>query len=214
MGYEILMIDHEESGRALISKGFLDEAKLISEANVKVFAELISEELPLVGIEPSAILSFRDEYPNLVDRGLKEAALNLSKNVLLIDEFIVKEIEKGHLNSKQFESEKKEIILHGHCHQKALSSIDITAKMLSLAENYSVEIIPSGCCGMAGSFGYESEHYDLSMKIGEQVLFPKVRNAKEGQLIVAPGTSCRHQIFDGTGRSALHPIEILFDALI
>ena len=100
-----------------------------------------------------------------------------------------------------------------HCHQKALSSVDKSAWILGLPENYEVEMIPSGCCGMAGSFGYEKEHYDVSMKIGELVLFPAVRKSATESIIAAPGTSCRHQIFDGTKRNTKHPIEILFDAL-
>jgi Fe-S oxidoreductase len=106
------------------------------------------------------------------------------------------------------------IKLHGHCHQKALASVESTKKMLSIPVNYSVEEIKSGCCGMAGSFGYESEHYEVSMKVGELVLFPEVRKSGQEVIIAAPGTSCRHQIMDGTGRKALHPIEVLFDALI
>jgi Fe-S oxidoreductase len=105
-------------------------------------------------------------------------------------------------------------MLHGHCQQKALSSTSHTVKMLSLPKNYRVETIPSGCCGMAGSFGFEKEHYDLSMQIGELVLFPAVRNQPAEVLIAAPGTSCRHQVHDGTGKKAYHPVEILFDALV
>jgi Fe-S oxidoreductase len=113
-----------------------------------------------------------------------------------------------------FTKESKKIKLHGHCHQKALASVEPTRKMLSIPENYQVEEIRSGCCGMAGSFGYEAEHYELSMKVGELVLFPEVRKSTEDTLIAAPGTSCRHQIMYGTGRKAYHPIEILYDALI
>ena len=145
---------------------------------------------------------------------LFEAAKQLSKNVFLIDEFIASEIEKGNISKEQFTQEKKLIKLHGHCQQKALSSVATSVKILSLPQHYSVETIPSGCCGMAGSFGYEKEHYDLSMKIGELVLFPTVRSQPAGVIIAAPGTSCRHQVKDGTGRKALHPVEILYDALV
>jgi Fe-S oxidoreductase len=106
------------------------------------------------------------------------------------------------------------IKLHGHCQQKALSSVSPSVKLLSLPENYNVETIPSGCCGMAGSFGYEKEHYDLSMKIGELVLFPIVRKQADEVIIAAPGTSCRHQVKDGTGKKALHPVEVLWNALV
>ena len=124
------------------------------------------------------------------------------------------EIEKGNISREAFTKEEKLVKLHGHCQQKALSSLVPSVKVLTLPENYRVEVIPSGCCGMAGSFGYEKEHYDLSMKIGELVLFPTVRSADAQTLIAAPGTSCRHQIKDGTGRKALHTVEILYDALL
>jgi len=123
------------------------------------------------------------------------------------------EIAAGNIKSGSFTSKSQKIKLHGHCHQKALSSINWSQKLLSLPENYTVETIPSGCCGMAGSFGYEVEHYDVSQQIGELVLFPAVRKTDAETLIAAPGTSCRHQITDGTGRKALHPVEILWEAL-
>jgi Fe-S oxidoreductase len=132
---------------------------------------------------------------------------------LLFEEFIQQEMEKGNITQDQFSDRPMTIKLHGHCQQKAIASTHTTKNMLSLPRNYKVEEIPSGCCGMAGSFGYEKEHYDLSMKVGELVLFPEVRKTNYDTLIAAPGTSCRHQILDGTGKHAFHPIEILFDAL-
>jgi Fe-S oxidoreductase len=169
----------------------------------------------LIGIEPSAILTFRDEYPELADPSLKEDALRLAKNVFLFDEFFVNipHREDSSLTTL-FTKDKQTIKLHGHCQQKAVASMDSTIKMLSIPENFKVDLITSGCCGMAGSFGYEKEHYDLSMKIGELGLFPEVRKADLDTIISAPGTSCRHQIKDGTGRIALHPIEVMFNALI
>lgn len=131
----------------------------------------------------------------------------------MFDEFIINEIEKGKIRKDQFTIRPLRIKLHGHCHQKSLASTEPTKEMLSFPENYIVDEIPSGCCGMAGSFGFEKEHYDLSMKIGELVLFPAVRDASAEIIISAPGTSCRQQIKDGTGRNALHPIEIFYDAL-
>lgn len=213
LGYEVNIIKHAESGRAYISKGFLHQAKKIAEKNVDTLKDIISSETPLIGIEPSTILGFRDEYPNLITSENKPIALKLSKNVLLIDEFISQEIDKGNISSSLFTSVEKEIMLHGHCHQKALSSIDYTEKLLTLPINYNVKTIPSGCCGMAGSFGYEKEHFKLSNKIGEMVLFPAIRQTKNNVIIAASGTSCRHQIKDGTKKTALHPIEILYDAL-
>jgi Fe-S oxidoreductase len=192
----------------------MKEAKQLAISNVEMLKDIVSEDNPLIGIEPSAILSFRDEYPDLVGKELKPAAVRLGKSALMFDEFIASEIEKGNILPEQFSKEPKKIKLHGHCHQKSIASIKPTVKMLSLPVNYKVEEIKSGCCGMAGSFGYEKEHYELSMKVGELVLFPAVRNAETDTLISAPGTSCRAQILDGTGRTAYHPIEILFDALI
>jgi FAD/FMN-containing dehydrogenase/Fe-S oxidoreductase len=214
LGYEVLIPEHIESGRAWLSKGLLRSAKKIANKNISLLSAIISADTPLLGIEPSAILTFRDEYIDLADDDKFEQAKELAKHVFLIDEFIASEIEKGHISSSLFTKEKKKIKLHGHCQQKSLSSVAPSAKLLSLPENYSVEIIPSGCCGMAGSFGYEKEHYELSMKIGELVLFPAVRSADEETIIAAPGTSCRHQVKDGTGKKAKHPVEILYEALL
>lgn len=214
LGYEVEIPGHEQSGRALISKGFLRKTKKIAETNVRVLSDLVTEDRPLVGIEPSAILSFRDEYPDLVDRSMIEKARQLGDNALMIDEFLDREMEKGRIDNTLFTKEKKLIKLHGHCQQKAIASQEPTKRMLSFPANYEVEIIPSGCCGMAGSFGYEKEHYDLSMKVGELVLFPEVRKQPEEIVIAAPGTSCRHQIADGTGKKSQHPVEILYEALV
>ena len=213
LGYEVELLKHDESGRSFISKGMLAEAKALAIKNVSLFADLITDETPLVGIEPSAILSFRDEYIDLVPPQLKEKAEKLSKNVFLVDEFIHSEMLKGKITSASFTSASKKILLHGHCHQKAIGSVAKSKEILCLPKNYKVDIIPSGCCGMAGSFGYEKEHYDVSMQVGELVLFPAIRKSEENVLIAAPGTSCRHQIHDGTKRTAMHPIEILYQAL-
>ncbi|RAJ08416.1 FAD/FMN-containing dehydrogenase [Chitinophaga skermanii] len=213
LGYTVEMIDHPESARALMSKGMLRKAKKIAEQNVQIFHGIVSENTPLLGIEPSAILSFRDEYPDLVSAELRTKAQQLAKHVYLIDEFIANEIDKGHITAAQFTDAPQQIKLHGHCQQKALSGTAHSKKMLSLPANYSVDVIPSGCCGMAGSFGYEKEHFDISMQIGELVLFPAVRKAAPGTIIAAPGTSCRHQVKDGTGVIAKHPVEVLFEAL-
>ncbi|HEY4156000.1 MAG TPA: heterodisulfide reductase-related iron-sulfur binding cluster, partial [Puia sp.] len=213
LGYEVIIPEHDESGRAWMSKGLLKAAKKIANRNIASLAKIVTAENPLIGIEPSAILTFRDEYIDLADDENWEAAKALSKNVLLIDEFISREIEKGNIDHTLFTKEKRQVKLHGHCQQKALSSLSASVKMLSLPENYTVETIPSGCCGMAGSFGFEKEHYDLSMKIAELVLLPAVRSQGEDVIIAAPGTSCRHQIKDGAQRKALHPVEVLFEAL-
>ena len=213
LGYTVVIPNHIESGRTWLSKGLLRKAQQIANKNIEMLAPLISPQTPLVGIEPSAILAFRDEYPDLATDANLQAAKKLAANALLIEEFLAREIEAGHLTAASFTTEPRQIKLHGHCQQKAVASLAHTVKVLSLPANYQVSTIPSGCCGMAGSFGYEQEHYDLSMKIAELVLLPAVRQANPHTIIAAPGTSCRHQIKDGTGRRAMHPVEILWEAL-
>lgn len=213
LNYEVVLTDHAESGRSAISKGLLPKAKKAAEKNVEIFSRLITEKTPLIGLEPSAILSFRDEYPSLVRRDLKKQAAVLGENALLLEEFIASEAEAGRIKAESFVDEKQQIRLHGHCHQKALSSMVAAKKTLLLPKNYEVTLIPSGCCGMAGSFGYEVEHYNVSQQIGDLVLFPTVRSLPKETIVAAAGTSCRHQISDGTGRKAKHPAEILYEAL-
>ena len=214
LGYTVVIPQHLESGRTWLSKGLLRKAKEIANKNIELLSGIVSAQTPLLGIEPSAILAFRDEYPDLATDQNLEAAKQLATNSLMIDEFLANELEKGNLNSTLFTTKSRTIQLHGHCQQKAVASLAPTVKLLSLPANYIVQTIPSGCCGMAGSFGYEKEHYQLSMQIGELVLFPAVRKSAEDTIIAAPGTSCRHQVKDGTGRKALHPVEILWEALL
>ena len=214
LGYQVEIPKHEESGRAWLSKGLLHDAKKIAQKNIEMLSRVIRHDAPLIGIEPSAILTFRDEYIDLADDDQLQMAKELSSNVYLIDEFITKEIAKGNISKEQFTKEKKLIKLHGHCQQKAWNALASSEHLLSLPENYKVETIPSGCCGMAGSFGYEKEHYDISMQIGELVLLPTIRKQPEDVIIAAPGTSCRHQIKDGTQKTAKHPVEVLYDALL
>jgi FAD/FMN-containing dehydrogenase/Fe-S oxidoreductase len=213
LGYEVVIPKHVESGRPQLSKGLLDDAKALANKNVTMLKDIITEQTPLVGIEPSAILTFRDEYPDLVDNNLVESAKSLAKNTLMVEEFLAKEIDAKRIASNVFTQEKRLIKLHGHCQQKSLSSLVPAKKALSLPANYEVQLIPSGCCGMAGSFGYEKEHFELSNQVGELVLFPTIRQQPEEVIIAASGTSCRHQIHDGTGRTAQHAVEILFEAL-
>jgi len=213
LGYEVVIPKHLESGRTYLSKGLVRTAKKIAIQNTIYLKDIISETTPLIGIEPSAILSFRDEYPELVGKDLLQDALKLACNTLMFDEFFMREVEKGKIAKESFCKVAKQIKLHGHCQQKSIASTLPTKKMLAFPENYTVDEIPSGCCGMAGSFGYEKEHYDISMKVGELVLFPAIRETKKDVILAALGTSCRCQIKDGTGREALHPVEIMFDAL-
>jgi Fe-S oxidoreductase len=214
LGYHVDIPNHKESGRAFLSKGMLKEAGQIARENVEMLFDLVNKSKPLIGLEPSAILGFCDEFPDLLKGDLQLKAKDLAKHCYLIEEFISNEFEAGRIKKEQFSQDKKTVRLHGHCHQKAMGKLVPGKKMLGIPENYEVLLIPSGCCGMAGSFGYEEEHYEISMKIGELVLFPTIRNLTEETLVAASGTSCRHQIADGTGRKALHPAEILWDALL
>lgn len=214
LGYQVIFIPHADSGRPQLSKGLLDDAKVLADANTDIFKDLITATTPLVGVEPSAILTFRDEYTTLTRGKKQEEAKRIAKHVFTIEEFLAHEIDAGHIKSEQFTEEVKLIKVHGHCHQKALSSMVPSKKVLSLPKNFKVHMIASGCCGMAGSFGYEKEHYEVSMKIGELVLFPTVRKQPEEVIIAAAGTSCRHQIKDGTSRKSYHPVEILWDSLV
>ena len=212
LNYNVKIVAHYESGRSYLSKGLLEKAKDLATKNVLIFKDLITSETPLIGIEPSAILTFTDEYIKLADD--KASAEHIAKHTFLIEEFIQQEIKLGNIKTEQFTKEAKTIKFHGHCHQKALRNQSSSFDILNLPENYKVTIIPSGCCGMAGSFGYEKEHFEVSMQIGEQTLFPAVRSASSTTIISANGTSCRHQIKDGTQREALHPITILKQALL
>ncbi len=189
------------------------KAKKIANENIKLFQKLIGPDTPLIGIEPSAILTFRDEYVDLADTENGVAARALAENALLFEEFFMREVSAGRIGAGQFHDEAKKLVVHGHCQQKAVASVAPMVEMLSVPSGYDVSVIPSGCCGMAGSFGYEKEHYEISMQIGNLVLFPAVRQQAAETVVVAPGTSCRHQIWDGTGRKALHPVEVLFNAL-
>lgn len=213
LGYSVKIPAHKPSGRTWLSKGLIRKAKEIAENNVLLLKDLVSAEKPLIGIEPSAILAFRDEYPELVSEHLRADAAKLSENALLFEEFFVREIEKGAITETMFGEAQKEILLHGHCQQKAVASTEPLKRMLSFPRNFSVREIPSGCCGMAGSFGYEKEHREMSLKIGNTTLFPAVRAAAPETAVAAPGTSCRHHIRNETGRKALHPVEIMYAAL-
>ena len=216
LGYRVEIPRHGESGRAAISKGCLRLAKKYAVKNVSLLKDVLSGDCPLVGIEPSCILSFRDEYPDLVPPEMRAEAKELAGNCLLFDEFLMREVRAGRIGPGAFRETDADIWLHGHCHQKSLVGVGATADLLRLIPGARVHVIPSGCCGMAGSFGYEKEHYATSMAIGEMVLFPTVRKAVESPgktLVAAPGTSCRQQILDGTGVKAQHPVEILFNSL-
>ncbi|MFO7616620.1 MAG: FAD-linked oxidase C-terminal domain-containing protein [Bacteroidales bacterium] len=214
LGYEVRVLKGHNSARTYLSKGLLRQAKRIIRSNILRYAPLVGPGMPLIGLEPSAILGFRDEYPELAGPDLTDKAIDLGANCLMLEEFLEREMKAGRITKDQFTRNSCQILLHGHCQQKAIASTRSTLFVLGFPENYACKEIPSGCCGMAGAFGYEQEHYELSQQVGELVLFPAVREAAGGTLICAPGTSCRSHIEDGTGRRALHPAEILFEAVV
>jgi FAD/FMN-containing dehydrogenase/Fe-S oxidoreductase len=214
LGYQVTIPHHHESARSFLSKGFVKKAQTIANQNIILLSSQVSAHTPIIGLEPSAILSFRDEYPDLASPANKAAAAHLAQHSYLLEEWLATQLDAKKINRSLFSTQPRLIKLHGHCHQKALSNIATAKKALSIPTNYQVQLIPSGCCGMAGSFGYEAEHYTLSQQIGELVLFPTVRQQPSNVIIAAAGTSCRHQIHDATQRTALHPAQILYQALL
>jgi FAD/FMN-containing dehydrogenase/Fe-S oxidoreductase len=214
LGYEVIIPLHQESGRTYLSKGLVKKAAAIANANIELLSGLVSATTPLIGIEPSAILTFRDEYIDLADEKNKRAAQSLAVHSFTIEEFLSKQAAAGLIDRNLFTTEQRELHIHGHCYQKALSSQQSLLDTVQLPVNFKAKLIPSGCCGMAGGFGYEQEHYDISQQVGELVLFPAVRAVPEQDIIVASGTSCRHQVKDGTHKKAWHPVEVLYEALV
>ena len=214
-GYGVTVTQGLESGRTQISKGLLRRAREVTAQAVEALYPHASKGTPIVGLEPSAILSFRDEVPDLLEGDdLKRKARAVAEHTLTFEEFVVAEADAGRLAELPWSDDRPtRFLLHGHCHQKALVGIQPSVQALAIIPDAEVEVIPSGCCGMAGSFGYEKEHYDVSMQIGELVLFPAVREAPAEVAVVAAGTSCRHQIADGANRHALHPAEVLARAV-
>ena len=174
---------------------------------------LLSSDHPLIGIEPSAILTFRDEIPSLVDANKRKQAEQLKPNCLLLDEFIAREFKAGKITSDSFHGKQQKILLHGHCHQKSIAGLTSTRIALTIPSQYEVELLPTGCCGMAGSFGYEKKHYKISQQIANLVLFPRLLNKPIKSIIASNGTSCRHQIKDGIEQTGFHTAEILYNAL-
>jgi len=209
LGFEVKLITGLNSGRAHLSKGMLTQAKRHAEKNIGELADKVTTEQPLVGIEPSSILTFKDETLSLLRGEQREQAMAVAANTFTLQEFLVRQVEAGNVKPSQFKKTNRPIYIHGHCHEKALIGQSDLQTICSLV-SHEVHLIPSGCCGMAGSFGYEKEHYEVSMQIGELVLLPAVRNMSNDAILVASGTSCRHQIKDGTGKRALHPAELLW----
>lgn len=205
-GYKVHIPDFHEVGRPQISKGFLDQAKNILDENLPKLTAFVRQEMPVIGLEPSEILTLRDEYLDLCDDDQLEDAKKVAEQSFTFEEFAAKNLA----NSSESPQNQK-VYIHGHCHAKSLIGSADLEKALKIG-GYKTELLDTGCCGMAGSFGYEENHYDVSMKIGEQRLFPALRSLPADALICAPGFSCRHQIKDGTNRHALHPAQLLAKA--
>lgn len=205
-GYAVELVERQCCGRPMISKGLPEEARANADFNVRRLAPYAEQGYSIVGCEPSCILTFRDEYPDLLQGG---AVAAVAKASFLLEEFIVREKSAGRWQ-RPFKRQSQKALIHGHCHEKALIGSGFLKESLALA--YDVEEIDSGCCGMAGSFGFEKEHYDLSMAIGRRRLFPAIERQPEA-IVVAPGVSCRQQVEHATGRKALHPAEALARAL-
>jgi FAD/FMN-containing dehydrogenase/Fe-S oxidoreductase len=215
LNYSIEILPALTSARTYISKGFLDQAKKIANHNIECTSGYLNKypDASIVGLEPSALLGFVDEFPDLVKPDLKEQAQLIAQKCWLIDEFIWSEYQSGNIRNDQFDQKKRQIIYHGHCHQKALRKVEDAVQALSIPMGNELNVIPSGCCGMAGSFGYDKSNYKVSQQIAELVLFPAIRNSSAETIVVAPGTSCRHQINDGLQRKSWHPVEVLLQSL-
>jgi len=212
-GYRVVAPKLAPSGRTYLSKGLVRAARQHIEDNIATLRPIAERVDAIVGIEPSAVLTMVDEAIDLPrDQATRDDARVIAAKIGMVEGFVASAVEAGRWRTG-FTPESARVLLHGHCQQKALLGMDQTLRALSLPPGYEASLIDSSCCGMAGSFGYEAKHYELSMAIGELSLFPAVRAAPAATLIAAPGTSCRHQIHDGTGRRAHHPVEILLDAI-
>lgn len=205
-----LLPDKACCGRPAVSKGLLDQAARLARHNIGLLAPYAKEGVPIVGIEPSCMTMLRNEYLDLVP-GVEANAV--AEVATTIETLIVQAGEAGNLDLR-FKNAPCHVLFHGHCQQKAIFGTDNTRKLFQLIPDCRIDEIESGCCGMAGSFGYEKEHYELSIKLAEMSLAPAVRGASKEAIICASGTSCRDQIEHTTGRRAMHPIEVFADALI
>lgn len=208
IGYEVVIPSVTETGRLQLSKGMVKQAKKLAHQNISELYNLVNRDIPIIGLEPSEILSLRDEYIDLCDDKKLQKAQLVAENSFQFEEFFIKALS-DHPEKKAFlKGGDQPVQLHGHCHTKALVGNEPTLRALALA-GYQPQELQTGCCGMAGSFGYEADKYAVSMDIGELVLFPKLRKLEEENLICAPGFSCRHQIKDGTGATSYHPAELI-----
>ena len=208
-GFEVNLVDRKCCGRPMISKGMLDAARENARYNVDLLYPYIEDGAYIVGCEPSCLLSFRDEYPELLQ---DEKSKKVSEKSFLLEEFLDM-LNKENSLDLDFQETEQTVLFHGHCHEKALVGNGPALSILNMVPGLTVREIDSGCCGMAGAFGYEKEHYDISMTIGSQRLFPAVNEVGLGTKIVVTGTSCRQQIQHGTNRETTHIAELLASLL-
>ena len=208
-GFQVELANAQCCGRPMISHGMLDAAVAQARHNVDLLHSYAERGIPIVGCEPSCLLTFRDEYPELLK---DEKSRKVAEHTFMIDEFLMMLHDKGELEL-QFQDVAKKVLFHAHCHQKALAGTASSLGALRLPPGYEVELVNAGCCGMAGSFGFERDHFQISMDIGEQALFPAVDSKEPDWEVAVTGVSCRQQIEDGTGRQARHLVEVLRDAL-
>jgi Fe-S oxidoreductase len=208
-GFEVILPNKRCCARPMISKGMIEQAKAHARYNVESLLPYVTEGIPVIGCEPSCLLTLRDDYPSLIP---SEETELVAEHAFMVEEFLLSCHEKGELDL-EFADTPKQILLHGHCHQRALVGIQPSVQVLSLPPGHAVEVIDSSCCGMAGSFGYETEHYDLSMEIGRLRLFGQIENQQGDFEVAVSGVSCREQIQHGTGKAPKHLIELLRDAV-
>jgi Fe-S oxidoreductase len=196
-------------GRTFLSVGRVDEAKREAGRTLAALAPHLERGIPILGLEPSCLFTFRDEIPAMLRTGAVKAA---GSQTMLVEEFLAREAAENKLDLP-LRATRKRALLHGHCHQKAFGAMGAVETVLKLVPDLTVETIESSCCGMAGAFGYAADTIDVSQAMAELSLLPAVRKADDDTIIVADGTSCRHQIHDGTGREAVHVVRVLADSL-
>jgi FAD/FMN-containing dehydrogenase/Fe-S oxidoreductase len=212
LGYHVRLAPVSETGRPQLSKGMVKQAKNLAANNIPELHAFVKRGIPIVGLEPSEILTLRDEYLDLCENEMLQKAQAVAENSFQFEEFFVRALSHHPEKKALFTGSKETVQLHGHCHAKALVGNGPALEALSLA-GYQTIAMKTGCCGMAGSFGYEADHYKVSQDIGELVLFPAVREMSNDALVCAPGFSCRHQIADGTGVQSYHPARLIANAL-
>lgn len=210
-GYHVIPVANACCGRTWLSKGDVPRAKLEAAHTVDVLGPYAEAGLPIVGLEPSCILTLTDEFRSMNPGDERVEAI--ADATLTFEQFVAREGAAGRLTGVRWKPGAHQVLVHGHCHQKALTGTAPSVECLSVVPGFSVRVIDAACCGMAGSFGYEKEHYEVSLAMAEDRLAPAVRAAADEVLLAAAGSSCRAQIHDVTGRTARHPAEILCDAL-